>query len=52
MVGALSGRGPFTVMAPTNAAFAAALTKLNLTKEQLLGLPNLADILKVSSRAV
>jgi len=34
--GALSGAGPFTVFAPTNAAFAALLTELGLTKSQLL----------------
>jgi len=34
--GALSGTGPFTVFAPTNAAFAALLTELNVTKDQLL----------------
>jgi uncharacterized surface protein with fasciclin (FAS1) repeats len=32
----LSGTGPFTVFAPTDAAFAALLTELNLTKAQLL----------------
>jgi uncharacterized surface protein with fasciclin (FAS1) repeats len=32
----LSGTGPFTVFAPTDAAFAAALTELGLTKAQLL----------------
>jgi uncharacterized surface protein with fasciclin (FAS1) repeats len=32
----LSGAGPFTVFAPTNAAFTALLTELNLTKTQLL----------------
>jgi uncharacterized surface protein with fasciclin (FAS1) repeats len=32
----LSGAGPYTVFAPTNAAFAAALTELGLTKAQLL----------------
>ena len=32
----LSGAGPFTVFAPTNDAFAALLTELNLTKAQLL----------------
>ena len=31
----LSGAGPFTVFAPTNAAFAAALTELGVTKEAL-----------------
>lgn len=33
---ALSGTGPFTVFAPTNDAFAALLTELNVTKAQLL----------------
>jgi uncharacterized surface protein with fasciclin (FAS1) repeats len=33
--GTLSGNGPFTVFAPTNAAFAAALTELGLSKEAL-----------------
>ncbi|MGB8857252.1 MAG: fasciclin domain-containing protein [Burkholderiales bacterium] len=33
---ALSGAGPFTVFAPTNAAFAAALTELGVTKDALL----------------
>ena len=32
----LSGPGPFTVLAPTDAAFAAALDSLGLTAEQLL----------------
>ncbi len=41
----LSGSGPFTVFAPTNAAFTAALGELNLTQAQLLAAPNLADIL-------
>jgi uncharacterized surface protein with fasciclin (FAS1) repeats len=36
LVATLSGTGPFTVFAPTNAAFAAALTELGLTKAQLL----------------
>ncbi|GAA4409596.1 fasciclin domain-containing protein [Quisquiliibacterium transsilvanicum] len=34
--GALSGAGPFTVFAPTNAAFAALLGELGVTKDQLL----------------
>ena len=34
--GALSGTGPLTVFAPTNDAFAALLTELGLTKQQLL----------------
>jgi transforming growth factor-beta-induced protein len=36
LVDTLSGKGPFTVFAPTNDAFAALLKELNLTKEQLL----------------
>jgi uncharacterized surface protein with fasciclin (FAS1) repeats len=32
----LSGTGPFTVFAPTNAAFAALLSELGVTKDQLL----------------
>lgn len=34
--GTLSGAGPFTVFAPTDAAFAALLTELNITKAALL----------------
>ena len=34
--GTLSGTGPFTVFAPTNAAFAALLHELGVTKAQLL----------------
>jgi transforming growth factor-beta-induced protein len=41
----LSGSGPFTVFAPTDAAFTAALTELTLTKAQLLASPGLAGIL-------
>lgn len=36
LAGTLSGTGPFTVFAPTNAAFAALLTELGVTKAQLL----------------
>jgi len=36
LAGTLSGAGPFTVFAPTDAAFAALLTELGLTKAQLL----------------
>ncbi|MFG6431585.1 fasciclin domain-containing protein [Roseateles sp. LYH14W] len=36
LVPTLNGTGPFTVFAPTNAAFAKLLTELGLTKEQLL----------------
>ena len=35
LVGALRGGGPFTLLAPTNAAFASLLAELNLTAEQL-----------------
>lgn len=42
----LSGPGPFTVMAPTNDAFAALLQELGVTKEQLLAnKPLLASVL-------
>ena len=36
LVDTLKGAGPFTVFAPTNAAFAALLTELGLSKAQLL----------------
>jgi uncharacterized surface protein with fasciclin (FAS1) repeats len=36
LVNTLSGTGPFTVFAPTNAAFAALLTELGITKAALL----------------
>jgi len=41
----LSGTGSFTVFAPTNDAFTAALAELSLTKAQLLASPDLAGIL-------
>ena len=42
---ALQGEGPFTVFAPTNAAFEALLGELGITAEELLGQPQLADVL-------
>lgn len=36
LAGTLSGNGPFTVFAPTNAAFADLLSELGVTKEALL----------------
>merc|ERR1711904_768103 len=45
LVTTLKGTGPFTVFAPTDAAFAAALKKLGLTQEELLALPDLVRIL-------
>ncbi|MDG1878182.1 MAG: fasciclin domain-containing protein [Acidimicrobiales bacterium] len=41
----LSGDGPFTVFAPTDDAFVAALGALGLTAEELLANPALAEIL-------
>lgn len=35
LVDTLKGRGPFTVFAPTNAAFAAALSELGVSKDDL-----------------
>ncbi len=46
LVGALSEEGPFTVFAPTNAAFEALLAKMGATPEELLANPFLAAILK------
>jgi uncharacterized surface protein with fasciclin (FAS1) repeats len=45
LAGTLSGTGPFTVFAPTNTAFVAALGELSLTKAQLLASPTLGSIL-------
>ncbi len=45
LAGALSGTDKLTVFAPTNDAFAALLGELNVTKEQLLDLPILGDVL-------
>lgn len=41
----LSSEGPFTVFAPTNEAFAAALEALGITAEELLASEGLAGIL-------
>ena len=45
LVDTLSGEGPFTVFAPTDDAFAAALDALGLTAEELLASDDLAAIL-------
>jgi transforming growth factor-beta-induced protein len=45
LVGALSGKGPFTVFAPTNDAFSALLAQLGISAEELLNSPDLKDIL-------
>merc|ERR1719464_191177 len=46
LVDALSGPGPFTVFAPTDAAFTALLEALAVTKEELLERTDLATILQ------
>jgi len=46
LVDTLNGTANFTVFAPTDQAFTDALAALNLTKEQLLDKPDLAEILK------
>merc|ERR1711933_372070 len=46
LVDALSGPGPFTVFAPTDAAFTALLQTLNVTKDELLAREDLATILQ------
>jgi transforming growth factor-beta-induced protein len=45
LVEVLQGDGPFTVFAPTDAAFATALDALGLTAEELLASDGLAGIL-------
>lgn len=45
LVETLQGKGPFTVFAPTNAAFEALLKALDITAEQLLAQPDLAKVL-------
>jgi uncharacterized surface protein with fasciclin (FAS1) repeats len=45
LVDTLNGLNDYTVFAPTNEAFAEALAKLGLSKDQLLNSPDLANIL-------
>ena len=45
LAGTLSGTTPYTVFAPNDSAFTAALGELTLTKAQLLASPGLAGIL-------
>ncbi len=45
LVGALQGDGPFTVFAPTNAAFEKLLSSLGITAEDLLNHPQLKEVL-------
>ena len=45
LVETLQGEGPFTCFAPTDDAFTALLAQLNITAEDLLGHPQLADVL-------
>ncbi len=45
LVDALLGDGPFTVFAPTNAAFEDLLEALGITAEELLAQPDLAKVL-------
>ncbi|WP_211221944.1 fasciclin domain-containing protein [Lacticigenium naphthae] len=45
LVETLQGEGPFTVFAPTNAAFEELLAQLDITAEELLAQPDLANVL-------
>lgn len=45
LVDALKGDGPFTVFAPTNAAFEKLLDALDISAEELLAQPDLAKVL-------
>lgn len=45
LVETLQGDGPFTVFAPTNDAFADLLEALDITAEELLAQPDLANVL-------
>jgi len=46
LVDTLTNDGPFTVFAPRNSAFEKLFAELGITKDDVLALPNLADILK------
>lgn len=45
LVETLQGDGPFTVFAPTNAAFEKLLAELDITADELLAQPDLAKVL-------
>ena len=45
LVGALQGEGPFTVFAPTNAAFEKLLSALGISASDLMNQPDLAKVL-------
>ncbi|SEK93618.1 LPXTG-motif cell wall anchor domain-containing protein [Carnobacterium iners] len=45
LVDTLKGDGPFTVFAPTNAAFEKLLMELDITADELLAQPDLAKVL-------
>ena len=45
LVETLKGEGPFTVFAPTNAAFEKLLKELDITAEELLAQPDLGKVL-------
>lgn len=45
LVSALQGEGPFTVFAPTNAAFEKLLAALNISASDLMNQPDLAKVL-------
>lgn len=45
LVGALQGEGPFTVFAPTNAAFEKLLAALDISAAELLAQPDLSKVL-------
>ena len=46
LAGTLNGAGPYTVFAPTDAAFEAFATALSISQEDLLALPNLTELLQ------